>query len=173
MGTSENLSKNLADVLNIVPATDDPVMTGQIVSSTPTVSQQIQQQQASPMPKDESDDDFSEVRANVKTIIDKSTQALDGMLEVAESCNEPRAYEVVAELLRTAMEANDQLMQAHKTLAEIKKNKNGGVKITENITNNSIFVGSTSELQKFMKERKKKDKELPGETVEEKPANGQ
>jgi hypothetical protein len=96
----------------------------------------------------EADRDYTEVRDNLKRIIEKSEEAIESILEVAVESQNPRAYEVVAQLITTSLEANNKLMHLHKQIKDIKKEEPGK---TTTVTNNSIFVGNTAELQKMLR----------------------
>lgn len=100
----------------------------------------------------DADKDYEEVRRNLKTVIEQSSSAVQGILELAEDSQQPRAYEVVAQLIGQTLEANTKLMDLHRRMKDIKKQE--VVKQT-NVTNNSIFVGSTNELQKMLREQRK------------------
>lgn len=100
----------------------------------------------------DADKDYEEVRRNLKTVIEQSSSAVQGILELAEDSQQPRAYEVVAQLIGQTLEANTKLMDLHRRMKDIRKQE--AVKQT-NVTNNSIFVGSTSELQKMLREQRK------------------
>lgn len=101
----------------------------------------------------DADKDYEEVRRNLKVVIEQSNSAIQGILELAEDSQQPRAYEVVAQLIGQTLEANTKLIDLHRRMKDIKKTET--VKQT-NVTNNSIFVGSTNELQKMLREARKK-----------------
>lgn len=96
----------------------------------------------------DADRDYSEVRENLKRIIEKSEEAIETILEVAVESQSPRAYEVVAQLIASSLEANNKLMHLHKQIKDIKREEPGR---TTNVTNNSIFVGNTADLQKMLR----------------------
>ena len=91
--------------------------------------------------------DYTSVRLNLKEIINKGNDAIDGILEVAQEGDAPRAYEVAAQMIKTVAEANKDLMDLHKKVKEIKKEE-----INNNVSNttNAIYVGSTKELQELV-----------------------
>lgn len=103
------------------------------------------------MPND-ADKDYTEVRRNLKCIIEKSQEAIEGIIELAQDSQQPRAYEVVAQLIQSSLEANNKLMDLHRRMKDIKKEDKGK---TTNVTNNSIYVGSTADLQKMIREQRK------------------
>ena len=82
--------------------------------------------------------DYSEVRENLKDVIDNSKVAIDGILKVASESDSPRAYEVVSQLLKTATEANKELLDVHKQMKDLEKDET-----KKQVTNNAFFVGST------------------------------
>jgi len=102
----------------------------------------------------EATDDYTEVRENLKRVIIQSEEATQGILEVAQESQNPRAYEVVAQLISATLEANNKLMHLHKQMKDIKKQDE--IKQTT-ITNNSIFVGNTADLQRMIREARRKD----------------
>lgn len=104
--------------------------------------------------KEDSDKDYTTVRENLKEIVKRGTEAIDGIMLVAAETQSPRAYEVVATLIKSVSDANKDLIGLHKQMKEIKKIEVQGDNNTS-ITNNSIFVGSTLELQKMLKGRMK------------------
>tara|TARA_Y100000296_G_scaffold39952_1_gene46111 strand:+ start:219 stop:719 length:501 start_codon:yes stop_codon:yes gene_type:complete len=102
--------------------------------------------------------DYINVRDNLKDIIEKGNVAIDGILEVASEGETPRAYEVVSQLIKTVSEANKDLIGLHRQMKEIKKEE---VNLHQhNTTNQSIFVGSTKELQQLVKNNAKQIENL-------------
>ena len=104
--------------------------------------------------KEDADKDYTTVRENLKEIVKRGTEAIDGIMMVASETQSPRAYEVVATLIKSVSDANKDLIGLHKQMKEIKKIEVQGDNNTS-ITNNSIFVGSTTDLQKMLKGRLK------------------
>lgn len=106
-----------------------------------------------PVPEKESTDltgDFNSARSNISSLIDTGMTALDGILKVATESDSPRAYEVLSNMIRTLSEMNKDLIDIHEKMSNTESKK-----ITvKNTTNNSIYVGSTSDLQNLInKER--------------------
>ena len=85
--------------------------------------------------------DFTIARSNMKELIANGMNALDGIMKVAEASDSPRAYEVAALMMKTMSDINKDLIGLHEKNANMMKDK------STNITNNSIYVGSTSDLQ--------------------------
>ncbi len=99
-------------------------------------------------PELEVDSDFEFARVNMINVIDKGREALDDMLDVAQQTQAPRAYEVIATLIKTLSDSNKDLLELSKKAKELKKiDDSSGPKTV----NNNLFVGSTAELQKLLK----------------------
>ena len=92
------------------------------------------------------DQDYEYIRNNLKDIIGKGSDALDGILELARDSDHPRAWEVVGQIMRQLAETNKDLIELQKDMKKI-KDEEGAKKVTQN----AIFVGSTKELQKFLR----------------------
>ena len=92
---------------------------------------------------DKADVDFNLTRKNLKDLIDRGSEAIDGILKIASEGDQPRAYEVAATLIKTVAEVNTDLMDLHKKMADMDKTEVN----VNNTTNNAIYVGSTLELQ--------------------------
>jgi hypothetical protein len=104
---------------------------------------------------DDIEDDYQVARKKLNALIDKSQQALDGMLNVALASDSPRAYEVVGQLIKTTGDAAQDLLklqQAKKKLREEDSKKSQQI----DTQNNIIFSGSTSDLLKALKAEKAK-----------------
>lgn len=93
--------------------------------------------------------DFDTVRGNLHDIIGKGSEALDELIEIAKASQHPRAFEIVGQIIKTLADANKDLMSLHKTKKDIDKDDTKSQ--TPSITNNSLFVGSTAELSKYLK----------------------
>ena len=97
------------------------------------------------------------VRDNLKHIIETSGVAIDGILNVASEGESPRAYEVVSQLIKTTLEANESLVDLHKKIKDIETVDESKEKEQANVTNNSIYVGSTKELLDMIRDNKPED----------------
>ena len=86
-------------------------------------------------------------------VIEKSQEAIEGIIELAQDSQQPRAYEVVAQLIQSNLEANTRLMDLHRRMKDIRRQD--VVNKTTNVTNNSIYVGSTADLQKMIRDQRK------------------
>jgi len=98
--------------------------------------------------------DYTNVRDNLHHIIDSGQVAIDGILRVASEGESPRAYEVVSQLIKSVSDANKDLIDLHKKMKDIKKEDPDGP-LAGTITNNTLFVGSTKELQDMVKQNVK------------------
>jgi hypothetical protein len=110
------------------------------------------------------DKDYTSVRKNLREIIDTGKGALDGILEVASEGESPRAYEVAAIIMKQITEANNDLINLHQKLKDIRKFDMGGTQSARSITNNAIYLGSTKDLQEFL--TKKEDNIIDVEVVD-------
>jgi len=98
--------------------------------------------------------DYDYTRANLYSLIEKGQEAVDGILEVAQSSDQPRAYEVAGQLIKHVGDVADKLADLHKKVNEIENPK--GSSSDKQVTNNTMFVGSTAELAKFLKQKQDK-----------------
>ena len=103
------------------------------------------------VPEDKDPDiDFETGRKNLYNLIDKGNEAIDGILNLAKEGEHPRAYEVAGQLIKTVSEVSQNLLDLQDKLKKVKDIPDKGPK---NVTN-ALFVGSTTELQKMLKEKK-------------------
>ena len=109
------------------------------------------QKDAVPIPKQETDDvtkDYEYTRGNLYSLIEKGQEALNGIMELAAESDSPRAYEVAGQLLKSVGDNTDKLLDLQKKLKDLEEETG---KPIGNVTNNAVFVGSTTELQKLLK----------------------
>ena len=103
---------------------------------------------------DQVQDDYEYARGNLYLLVDKGQEAVNGALDLAMSSDHPRAYEVAGQLIKHVGDVADKLMALQKDKKAVKEESAKKV-----VTNNSLFVGSTADLQKMLKEAsKEKDK---------------
>ena len=93
-------------------------------------------------------DDYKYARNNLYDVIDKGNEALDYLLELAKASEHPRAFEVVGQITKTLVDANNNLLDLQKKIKDLSKNEDK----PQNVTN-SLFVGSTDELLKLLKNK--------------------
>ena len=92
--------------------------------------------------------DYDYTRGNLYSIIEKGQEAINGILELAQESEMPRAYEVAGQLIKSVSDATDKLMDLQKKLKDVEEEK---VSKGPNTVNNALFVGSTAELAKMLK----------------------
>ena len=103
-----------------------------------------------PHTDDVNEDDFKYSRENLYHIIERGQDALSGILQVAQETDHPRAYEVAGQLLKTNAENTEKLVNLQSTKKKLKE-ADQPQRVTNN---NSLFVGSTQELQQLIKNKK-------------------
>ena len=127
-----SLEENMEDILNI---------------SAEPVSEPIK-----PVPpkvdKDDRTKDYEYTRGELYSLIDQGQEAVRGALEVAQESGHPRAYEVAVAAMKHVADMTEKLQALHKNMKDLDEEKKGPSKVT----NNAMFVGSTAELQKMLKE---------------------
>ena len=92
--------------------------------------------------------DYEYTRGNLYSIIEKGQEAINGILELAQESEMPRAYEVAGQLIKSVSDATDKLMDLQKKVKDVNKEEEAKSPTT---VNNALFVGSTAELQKLLK----------------------
>ena len=93
--------------------------------------------------------DYDYTRGNLYSLIEKGQEAINGIMEVAGETASPRAYEVAGQLIKSVADTTDKLADLHKKVKDIEEDN---PKTQNNVTNNALFVGSTSELSKMLKD---------------------
>jgi hypothetical protein len=137
-GTETTETPNAVEVVSEVPVVVDQPAVPEIISTG-----------------DDIEDDYQTARKKLNALIDKSQQALDGMLNVALASDSPRAYEVVGQLIKTTGDTAKDLLDLQakkKKLKEEDKPKNQNI----DTQNNIVFAGSTQDLLKALKAEKEK-----------------
>jgi len=105
--------------------------------------------------KDDIEKDYEYTRGNLYSIIEKGQEAINGILELAQESDMPRAYEVAGQLIKSVSDATDKLMDLQKKLKDVNEEQQAKGPST---VNNALFVGSTADLAKLIKgETPKKD----------------
>ena len=132
-----NIDDKLNEVLNIA------------ADVLPATTQQENTELVIPQDKDP-DSDFETGRENLYKLLDKGNEAIDGILALAKEGEHPRAYEVAGQLIKTVADVSKDLLELQEKLKKIKDVPNTGPK---SVTN-ALFVGSTTELQKLLKDKK-------------------
>lgn len=98
--------------------------------------------------KDDQTKDYEYTRGELYSLIDQGQEAVRGALEVAQESGHPRAYEVAVAAMKHVADMTEKLQALHKNMKDLDEDKKGPSKVT----NNAMFVGSTSELQKMLKD---------------------
>ena len=99
--------------------------------------------------KDDITRDYEYTRGNLYSIIEKGQEAIDGILEIAQESEMPRAYEVAGQLIKSVSDATDKLIDLQKKLKDVNTEDK---KSPTNVTN-ALFVGSTADLAKLIKQQ--------------------
>jgi len=97
---------------------------------------------------DDVDKDYKYTRGQLYSLIEKGQEAINGIMELAGESASPRAYEVAGQIIKSVADTTDKLMELQKKVKEVDEEMN---KQPNTVTNNSLFVGSTSELSKLLK----------------------
>ena len=134
------MKNNLDDAFNITPTEVevDPV----------EVKEPVGIQKPDSLTKDDIEKDYEYTRGNLYSIIEKGQEAINGILELAQDSEMPRAYEVAGQLIKSVSDATDKLMDLQKKVKDV--NEDAPQK-GPNTVNNALFVGSTAELAKLLK----------------------
>jgi len=123
------------------------------IESTPIKSEMVQSKKPAikniQTPEEQIQKDYEYSRGQLYSIIEKGQEAIDGILELAQESDSPRAYEVAGQLIKNVADTADKLMDLQKKLKDVNKDEKGVA--PTNVTNNAVFLGSTAELQKFLK----------------------
>lgn len=119
---------------------------GEVVKPEVIVSEEIEKLKES---VDDIRKDYDYTRGNLYSIIEKGQEAINGILELAQESEMPRAYEVAGQLIKNVADATDKLMDLQKKLKDVEEEKQVRGPST---VNNALFVGSTAELAKMLKE---------------------
>ena len=97
--------------------------------------------------KDDTTLDYEYSRGNLYSLIEKGQEAINGILDVAQGSDHPIAYEVAGQLIKSVGDTTDKLIDLQTKMKELKKEEKDSPKTV----NNALFVGSTSELSKLLK----------------------
>ena len=140
------MKNNLDNAFNITP-TEVEVDESDVVVG-------VDREKPDRLAKDDITKDYEYTRGNLYSIIEKGQEAINGILELAQDSEMPRAYEVAGQLIKSVSDATDKLMDLQKKLKDVEEEtKTKG----PSTVNNALFVGSTAELQKILKNGLPKD----------------
>lgn len=144
-----NINKNLANFFNV----DDK----QVEKSSPQGS-------GGTFDSNNFQKDYELVQGNLKKLIGTGDVALESALKVATESDSPRAFEVVAILLKTMADLNNNVMDVHKKAKDTTTSK---TEVKQ--TNNSVFIGSTKDLQNLLNKERSTEKVIDAEVVKDEP----
>ena len=136
-----NEYKNLDKTFGI-----DPEVIEEVVEEKTEV---IKPEKPDRLTKDDITRDYEYTRGNLYSIIEKGQEAIDGILEIAQESEMPRAYEVAGQLIKSVSDATDKLIDLQKKLKDVNEEEKKG---PTNVTN-ALFVGSTADLAKLIKQQ--------------------
>jgi len=140
------MKNNLDDAFNITPTE---------VEVDPTdVKEPVGIQKPDRLTKDDIEKDYEYTRGNLYSIIEKGQEAINGILELAQDSEMPRAYEVAGQLIKSVSDATDKLMDLQKKVKDVNEDSPSKGPST---VNNALFVGSTAELAKLLKNGAKQE----------------
>ena len=139
--------KNNYDDLNDTFNTSDDVVDVE-VSNTPEAGC-IRRKDTLPDITDDAEKDYKYARAQLYSLIEKGQETLNGVMELAGESASPRAYEVAGQVLKSTADITDKLADLQKKMKDLEEDKPKG---PNTVTNNALFVGSTTELSKMLKE---------------------
>lgn len=122
-------------------------VSGEIEKITPETPVEIVEEK--PNDKNDIKDDYEYSRSQLYNLIAKGQEAIDGILDVAQASDHPRTYEVAGQLIKHVADVTDKLLDLQKKVKDI----NSEVSKAPTTVNNSLFVGSTAELQKLLKQQ--------------------
>ena len=134
------MKNHLDDAFNITP-TEVEVDESDVVVG-------VDREKPDRLAKDDITKDYEYTRGNLYSIIEKGQEAINGILELAQDSEMPRAYEVAGQLIKSVSDATDKLMDLQKKLKDVNAEEKSG---PTNVTNNALFVGSTADLAKLIK----------------------
>jgi len=134
------MEENFEEIFDL-PSNDD--VEGELVTDTP-------KKPLSPEGSDDVDTDYQYARENLYNVIERGSDALNTLVEIANQSESPRAFEIVSTLIKTLSDANKDLLEVQTKVKKLKEETATGPK---NVTN-ALFIGNTSELQKLIRDRK-------------------
>ena len=140
------MKNNLDDAFNITPT--------EVEVDQTEVKEPVGIQKPDRLTKDDVEKDYEYTRGNLYSIIEKGQEAINGILELAQDSEMPRAYEVAGQLIKSVSDATDKLMDLQKKVKDVNEDT---PQKGPNTVNNALFVGSTAELAKLLKNGAKQE----------------
>ena len=108
------------------------------------------------MSEEHKDNDYEYTRETLYDLIEKGREGIEEMIEVARQSEHPRAYEVLAGLIKDTAQTSEKLMDLHRKIKSLDQMMLPSISEPSNTTNN-LFIGSTTELQRMLKDLGEKD----------------
>lgn len=137
----KDFEKNMEEIFDIDMTGGQIVETEQVTEQVPAKSEDDQKK------------DYEYSRGQLYSLIEKGREALDGALEVAQESGHPRAYEVAVNAMKQVADTTDKLLDLQRKMKDLDApTKKAG----PTTVNNTMFVGSTADLQKMLKDAAKK-----------------
>lgn len=133
-----------------MPLRDKNDIVAALEKNLPVVPKKIKSNVDQGQINNDTENDVEYSRQKMKELIDMSSEAIQNMMALAAETEHPRAFEVLSNMIKQASEMSQDLVKLQKTRKDITQSKEESNGKT---TNNAIFVGSTNELQKFLKNR--------------------
>ena len=99
--------------------------------------------------------DYEKSKGVYLDLISRGQEALQSMMDVADESQHPRAYEVLATLIKTISDTNDKVMDLNKKIKDLKKKDEKLPSLPESKTTNNVFIGSTTDLQRMLQDAAK------------------
>jgi len=140
------MKNNLDDAFNITPT--------EVEVDQTEVKEPVGIQKPDRLTKGDIEKDYEYTRGNLYSIIEKGQEAINGILELAQDSEMPRAYEVAGQLIKSVSDATDKLMDLQKKVKDVNEDSSSKGPST---VNNALFVGSTAELAKLLKNGAKQE----------------
>ena len=151
---SQEVMKSISDALDMNPLTvqESENLLTEIEDQVSTVVELTQEEK-------EGEEDFALARGNIKNLMEKGEQALEQLCVIAAATEQPRAFEIVSTLLKTLVDSNKQLLDIHEKRRQLLP----VVSVTKeeekkaNVTNNNLFVGTTEEFMRLLRDRQREE----------------
>jgi len=137
-----NFDKNMEKIFDVLPIENKK---DEVKKSAP-----LTVKYKAPNIEEDLSDAYQQSKENIQSIIDQGQEAMHEILEIAKAGQHPRAFEVYGGLLKNMVDANKELLNIQKQIREMDKKK----EVNNTNIDKAIFVGSTSELAKFLKNNK-------------------
>lgn len=149
---TKEVMKSLSETLGMNPliVEDKTEIIDSECTEIATVSEPVELTQE----EKDAEEDFKLARDNVRSLAEKGQESLESIMRIAEASEHPRAFEVVATLMKTLVEANKSLLELHEARRQLAPISKEEKKAETSVTNNLAFIGTTTELLQLIKEGK-------------------